>query len=678
MSTHPPPSNSDDAADHDLLLRFSGSGDEAAFREIVNRYAGFVRAVAQRTTGDAGLAEDTAQTVFALLARKAREAASTDHLGGWLHRTTVFHALRRLRTETRHRRKIAAFATAMPNATQDHSPAWHDALPLLDASLQRLRESERRVLIMRYFEDHGYPAIAAATGKSAEAVKKQTSRALDRLRGLMQARGVAVTSTALAAGMASQTTAHAAVPASALATSSLKAASGLTWQTLTLNSLHLMNLSKPAAAVILLCAAPLAWQEHAIAKARRELTAVERVSTIKPSEVTPALAVLPTLGGQTEEVVMNIEQFDRDIHSAYSSYMFNPISAAAAAVRRLDALDGPALAALINDVPRLPISPAERADREFRLFVMLTKRAPRLALRTAPGLLQKSDDMRHQYQSAVGDALAALLKEDPDAAIKEYRDLLESDMVDGKGVGSGSGASLHGPFTGKLLGVRFEEGKAVYATLDLNGRINALGRAGFSESAEARSFVLAESAKLEPRHRPFVLRQLLSGEAMRNGLEGAAALFKQLPMEPGQSVDIAARFLSDCIQEQSTPVDEGINWLRAQLPPAQFAEAGGLLIGKFSESPSGHRQEYRNKLFRATDWGPHRDEALAALFKPKSIPDDAGEALSLVVEIHDPAIRMETLRQITSRFKGQPGEWKNAVESATTLTPDEKTRIFQP
>jgi len=56
-----------------LLADYVQNGSEAAFRELVGRYADLVYSVAIRLLdGDKQLAEDVAQTVFIDLARLAR------------------------------------------------------------------------------------------------------------------------------------------------------------------------------------------------------------------------------------------------------------------------------------------------------------------------------------------------------------------------------------------------------------------------------------------------------------------------------------------------------------------------------------------------------------------------------------------------------------------------------
>jgi DNA-directed RNA polymerase specialized sigma24 family protein len=58
--------------DQELLYRFVRTGDQDAFALIVARYVRTVYAWARLRVNDAHLAKDIAQTVFILLARKAR------------------------------------------------------------------------------------------------------------------------------------------------------------------------------------------------------------------------------------------------------------------------------------------------------------------------------------------------------------------------------------------------------------------------------------------------------------------------------------------------------------------------------------------------------------------------------------------------------------------------------
>ncbi len=58
-------------SDGALLEAFVTRSDENAFRQLVDRYLDMVSGVALRRTGDHRLAEEIAQNIFIVLARKA-------------------------------------------------------------------------------------------------------------------------------------------------------------------------------------------------------------------------------------------------------------------------------------------------------------------------------------------------------------------------------------------------------------------------------------------------------------------------------------------------------------------------------------------------------------------------------------------------------------------------------
>lgn len=80
----------DDRSDGDLLRDYARHGQENAFSAIVARHLAMVYHSALRQTRDPETAKDITQTVFTLLARKARRLSSRTVLAGWLVKTTSF------------------------------------------------------------------------------------------------------------------------------------------------------------------------------------------------------------------------------------------------------------------------------------------------------------------------------------------------------------------------------------------------------------------------------------------------------------------------------------------------------------------------------------------------------------------------------------------------------------
>jgi RNA polymerase sigma factor (sigma-70 family) len=172
---------------------------EAAFRTLVERYAGLVHGTALRQLRRANWAAEAAQDVFVLLARKAPRLTGAA-LGAWLHRAAIFTAAALLRKEARHARRVSQWAGEQLITGGDAAPSG----PELDAALNALSETDRSLLVLRYFENRTASEAAQRLGLTAEAAQKRTERALQRLAGIMQRRGAAVVPAAIAGGLTAQ------------------------------------------------------------------------------------------------------------------------------------------------------------------------------------------------------------------------------------------------------------------------------------------------------------------------------------------------------------------------------------------------------------------------------------------------------------------------------------------
>src|SRR5215217_8516865 len=91
--------------DRQLIQSYATEKSEAAFRQLVERYAGLVHASALRQVRDPQVAQDVAQSVFILLARKAGSLGQNTVLAGWLFNTTRFVAARARRSEQRRQQR---------------------------------------------------------------------------------------------------------------------------------------------------------------------------------------------------------------------------------------------------------------------------------------------------------------------------------------------------------------------------------------------------------------------------------------------------------------------------------------------------------------------------------------------------------------------------------------------
>ncbi|HZQ46766.1 MAG TPA: sigma-70 family RNA polymerase sigma factor [Verrucomicrobiae bacterium] len=190
--------------DAELLREYLKSGSEAAFSELVKRYVDFVFSTARRQVGDAHLAQEVAQSVFCLLARKAAYLNGRTTIAGWLYRATCFTAARAMRAEMRRRRREQEAA----NMNQDDSNPcgiWDHLSPMLDEALNEIGETDRLAVLLRFFQRKPMREVGQILGVSEDAAKMRVSRAVERLRIIFAKRGVACSSAALGVLLAEKT-----------------------------------------------------------------------------------------------------------------------------------------------------------------------------------------------------------------------------------------------------------------------------------------------------------------------------------------------------------------------------------------------------------------------------------------------------------------------------------------
>ncbi|MES2708107.1 MAG: sigma-70 family RNA polymerase sigma factor [Verrucomicrobiota bacterium] len=209
------PDRSPDRDDEDLLREYRASRDEPAFRALVQRHFPAVWSTARRlVNGDAALAEDVSQEVFTHLATHAQSLPPRVVLGGWLHRHTCFTAAKAVRAASRRRSREQLAAAMNHSQQQPDPPPWPDIAPHLDAALNALPAADRDAVILRFFENRGFSAIARTLNTSEDAVRMRTSRALEKLRRLLGKHSSALTAAALAALLRENSIAASALAAS--------------------------------------------------------------------------------------------------------------------------------------------------------------------------------------------------------------------------------------------------------------------------------------------------------------------------------------------------------------------------------------------------------------------------------------------------------------------------------
>ena len=205
--------------DADLLSRYVRTGDGGAFRGLVERHAGMVHAACLRELGgDAARAEEAAQAVFVVLARKAGTIRDAGALGAWLFRAARTAVATLRREESRRRRReaeVAARRNREGDPMTDTDATWRDAQPMLNEAIASLRAKQQQAVVLHYLEGRTQRETARLLGCTEGAVQERIAYALGKLRAFLSRRGVALSAAALAAGL--HTLAVPAAPASVLA-----------------------------------------------------------------------------------------------------------------------------------------------------------------------------------------------------------------------------------------------------------------------------------------------------------------------------------------------------------------------------------------------------------------------------------------------------------------------------
>jgi RNA polymerase sigma factor (sigma-70 family) len=176
--------------DRQLLRQYVDHGSEAAFAALVERHLRQVYATCLRDVRHPQLAEDVAQAVFLILARKARTIRTDASLAGWLFSTARFVSKNALKQEAW--RAARERKAAEMQATSTDADAWREIDPVLNDALASLRAPEREVVLMRFFHELSFGETGEALGISEDAAKMRVGRAVEKLRRYMAKAGVAV------------------------------------------------------------------------------------------------------------------------------------------------------------------------------------------------------------------------------------------------------------------------------------------------------------------------------------------------------------------------------------------------------------------------------------------------------------------------------------------------------
>ena len=169
------------------LVQMARLGDDAAFHELVDRFASELYALARSLVGNAADAEDVLQETFTGAFRHLRAFEERASVRTWLVRILVRQAARCRRDRDRRRTESPGGAGGWMDGAgpEAHVVPPSDALDVrmdLLEVLSGLSPEHREVMVLRELEGMSYDEIAGVLGVPRGTVESRLFRAREKLR----------------------------------------------------------------------------------------------------------------------------------------------------------------------------------------------------------------------------------------------------------------------------------------------------------------------------------------------------------------------------------------------------------------------------------------------------------------------------------------------------------------
>jgi RNA polymerase sigma-70 factor (ECF subfamily) len=167
------------------LLRAAAKGDEAAFTELVARHHRDLLRVAYVICRDSALAEDSAQSAWAIAWRRIGDVKDPQQIRSWLVAVAANEARRIMRSRRRSVFEISVADIELEGTPDLRSDPLAGGIATADLRrvLASLDPTDRALIALRYVAELSSEEIGRALGMSSSGARGRLSRVLLRLRG---------------------------------------------------------------------------------------------------------------------------------------------------------------------------------------------------------------------------------------------------------------------------------------------------------------------------------------------------------------------------------------------------------------------------------------------------------------------------------------------------------------
>jgi len=158
------------------------------FDRFVADHGGALLRTAYAITGDRGAAEDLVQDCLLRVAGRWPRVRAMDKPLAYARRVLVNLALDGSKHRTRRARELVEAQRPTPIGPSEHEPPDRDQHVDLMRALYELPLRQRTMVVLRYLEDLSESDVADVLHCSRGTVKSTTSRALERVRRILEER----------------------------------------------------------------------------------------------------------------------------------------------------------------------------------------------------------------------------------------------------------------------------------------------------------------------------------------------------------------------------------------------------------------------------------------------------------------------------------------------------------